>query len=156
MHCKLHRAGSRAIRREIDSQRGIGLKAALALIADDAEDLSREIALAFPQERLMANWILPWPERVREALADDNAPRLADLVVLIEGAAMEHGNAHGAEVIAADDAPTGPGESSVVAVGFFCRHNAHAGVPSHDWARIHGSDGLDARCGTDAIEKAID
>ena len=67
----------------------------------------------------MANGILPGPERVRQALADNDAPWLADLVMLIEGAAFEHGNAHGAEIIAAHDAPTGPGKFSVVAVRFF-------------------------------------
>src|SRR6476469_4170472 len=121
MHRKLHRAGSRAIRREIDGERGIGLKAALALITDNAKDLSREIILAFPQERLMSNRILPRPECVRKTLADDDAPWLADLVVLVEGAAFEHGDTHGAEVIAAHNAPAGPGKASVVAVGFFCR-----------------------------------
>ena len=83
------RRRERAVGREVDRERRIGLEAALAHVADDADDFGAVVALPFPEDRRLADRILARPQQIGEALADDHAPRLADEILLREAAPGE-------------------------------------------------------------------
>src|SRR5882724_10962115 len=104
----------------------------------------------------MADGVFARPERIGQAFADDYTPWFAYLVMLVKGAAFKNGYAHGTEVVSADDAPSCPGETSVVSFRPFACHDAHARVPAHDRARVHRRDRLYTGGRAHAFEKAID
>ena len=104
------------------------------LVGYHANHFCRRVVLPLPQQCRASNRILSRPQPIGKALADDHTPWFADLVVLVEGAAFQDRNAQSAEVVAAHNAPAGPGETAAaIAIRPFCRNNAHARVPADNW-----------------------
>src|SRR4029077_8073344 len=105
----------------------------------------------------MSNGIFARPECIGKAFTDNPPPRFPNWIMLVEGTSFENWYAHGAEILSAHNAPSGPGKvAAAVAVGTLGCHNTHARVPAHNGPRHHCRSGLHSGDCAHAFKKSID